>query len=81
VRQYASAFTKAYDKQLRGMVERRMQQSIISVASFWFTAWVDAGQPDLSALIGTSFTPIEIQEFDALNQAWRAGTIKGRAHE
>jgi len=29
------------------MVERRMRQSIYAVASFWYTAWVNARRPDL----------------------------------
>ena len=32
---------------LSGMVERRMIAAITEVASFWYTAWVDAGQPQL----------------------------------
>ena len=46
-RQYSSAFSIAYDRKLRGMVERRMRTAISSVASFWYTAWVNAGQPRL----------------------------------
>ncbi len=30
------------------LVESRMQKSIEAVASLWLTAWVVAGQPDLS---------------------------------
>ena len=48
IRQYSSAFSKAYNEILKGMVERRMRQSIYAVASFWYTAWVNAGQPDLT---------------------------------
>jgi hypothetical protein len=36
---------------LRGMVQRRMRSAILSVGSFWYSAWVDAGQPDLDKLI------------------------------
>jgi protein tyrosine phosphatase len=35
---------------LKGMVERRMRASTHAVASFWYTAWVDAGQPNLSEI-------------------------------
>ena len=49
-RQYSAAFTRAYDAMLKGMVERRMQQAIFAVASFWYTAWINAGQPDLAQL-------------------------------
>ena len=38
---------------LVGMIERRMREAIIAVGSIWYTAWVDAGQPDLSSLTNT----------------------------
>ena len=81
VRQYSTAYTKAYDAALKGMVERRMQQSIYAIASFWLTAWINAGQPDLSTLTSTKFTENDLQEFEALNEQWRKGLEKGRTHE
>jgi hypothetical protein len=47
---YSPAYTLAYQKILKGMVERRMRASILSVGSFWYSAWVDAGQPDLPSV-------------------------------
>ncbi|MEY3178693.1 MAG: hypothetical protein RJB42_934 [Bacteroidota bacterium] len=47
VRQYSEKYAARYHKQLNGMVERRMRASIYAIASFWYTAWVEAGQPDL----------------------------------
>lgn len=35
---------------LKGMIERRMRAAMYAVASFWYTAWVDAGQPSLTQL-------------------------------
>ncbi len=81
VRQYSTAYTKAYDAALKGMVERRMQQSIQAVASFWLTAWINAGQPDLSTLQNTTFTQKDIETFEELNQAWRNNKTQGREHE
>lgn len=78
MRQYSSAFSKAYDEQLKGMVERRMRQSIYAVASFWYTAWVDAGQPDLTKISNKNFSEADLKDFEQLNQAWRNGAIKGR---
>ncbi len=81
IRQYSSAFSKAYDAQLKGMIERRMRQSIHATASFWYTAWVNAGQPDLKKLNNREFTNEELKEFDALNNSWKNASIKGREHE
>ena len=47
---YARKFCEAYHKSLNGMVERRLRAAILMVSSVWYTAWVDAGQPDLSRL-------------------------------
>ncbi|MBK8580337.1 MAG: zinc dependent phospholipase C family protein [Flavobacteriales bacterium] len=47
VQLYSKEFTAAYEQSMGGMVERRMNAAIISVGSFWYSAWVDAGQPDL----------------------------------
>jgi len=51
VKCYSKELCEMYHKKLGGMVERRMKSSIKSVANFWYTAWVDAGQPDLSNLL------------------------------
>ena len=82
IKQYSSSYTIAYNKMLDGMVERRMRQSIFAVASFWFTAWVNAGQPDLSSLSGQSFSEKDLKEFEKLNEDWKKGSeVKGREHE
>ncbi len=47
VQLYSKEFSKAYEESMGGMVERRMNASIITLGSFWYSAWVDAGQPDL----------------------------------
>ena len=70
IRQYSSAFSKAYDRLLKGMIERRMRQSIFAVGSFWYTAWVNAGQPNLSNLTKKDFSTEDLKEFEELNKAW-----------
>jgi hypothetical protein len=82
VRQYGSDFTIAYNQRLAGMVERRMRQAIFAVASFWYTAWVNAGQPDLTEISGKSFSDKDIEEFEALNRKWVLGSpMMGRQEE
>ena len=48
---YTTAYIAAYNKALNGMVEKQLHASAIDVASFWYTAWVNAGQPDLHNLV------------------------------
>lgn len=81
IRQYSSAYARAYNDLMKGMVERRMRSSIYAVASFWYTAWVDAGQPDLTNLTNRAFSEKDLKEFELLNQSWRNNNIKGRGEE
>jgi len=43
-------FALEYHERLNGMVEERMQDAILSIGSVWYSAWIDAGQPDLDNL-------------------------------
>ncbi len=77
-RQYAQAYCRQYNRRLNNMIERRMRQSIYAVASFWYTAWINAGQPDLKHLANKNFSQADLQEFETLNQQWKKGTVKDR---
>lgn len=81
VRQYSTAYCKAYNDLLNNMIERRMRQSIFAVASFWYTAWVNAGQPDLKALNRKSFSEEDLKAFEDLNREWLKGVVKGKSCE
>ena len=41
-------FCRAYDKALDYMVRDKFQKSSIAVSSAWYSAWVDAGMPNLN---------------------------------
>jgi hypothetical protein len=45
--EYSDKYFALYQKKLNDMVERRLKDAIRRVASFWYTAWVDAGKPKL----------------------------------
>lgn len=77
IRQYSPEFSIAYNRLMKGMIERRMRQSIYAVASYWYTAWVDAGQPDLTDLTGKEFSEEELKEFQLLNDKWKKNEVKG----
>lgn len=64
------------------MVEQRMRQSIFAIASFWYTAWVNAGQPDLKPLLHNTFSEADIKEMEELNMKWNSGgKMIGRGEE
>ncbi len=75
---YSEGYSKEYSDMLDGQVERRMRKAVVSVGSFWYTAWVDAGSPDLSKFINVRMDEkqdsiVEQQAFDT--------KIKAREHE
>ena len=78
VKQYSTAFASAYENRLDHMIERRMRQSIFAVASCWYTAWVNAGQPRLDSLSHDSLSESEIKEYERMNLQWKNNCIIGR---
>lgn len=48
---YSREFSQAYHEMLGGQVERRMRTTVYRIGSYWYTAWVNAGQPNLDALL------------------------------
>lgn len=77
VQTYSREFCEAYNQQLNGMIERRMRQAIIGVGSVWYTAWVDAGQPDLSKLSHKQPSPELLEELRQLEEMYQHSEHKG----
>ncbi|PCJ66522.1 MAG: S1/P1 Nuclease [Bacteroidetes bacterium] len=76
VKVYSKEFSKSYHQALNDMVERRMKKAIYLVGCFWYTAWVDAGEPILEF---DNYQKMDLQpEIDSLNIMMRNSTIKGR---
>jgi hypothetical protein len=63
------------------MIERQMRFAIKMLGDFWFTAWVDAGQPDLKSLINYKPTEAELEQRRKELEAWKQQRIKTREHE
>ncbi|MFT5886460.1 MAG: hypothetical protein ACI9IP_002927 [Arcticibacterium sp.] len=76
VREYSKDFSKRFHKMLDGQVEKRMRSSVKTVGDFWYTCWVDAGQPDLDDLGTFDFEKSE-EEIE-LKKAWLRQILKVR---
>ncbi len=81
VQVYSKEFCSTYHAQLNGMVERRLRAAVIAVGSIWYTAWVDAGQPDLRSLQNKPPTQELLKEFQALEEQFHNDQHKGRICE
>jgi len=79
VRTQCKEFALAYHDLLKGQVEDRMRSSVLDIGSAWFTAWVNAGQPDLNLLLNEKI--ITSKEEDENEKAFQKGQIIGRPED
>ncbi|MDB5018524.1 MAG: Nuclease [Mucilaginibacter sp.] len=75
VKDYSVAYAGAYQKMLKGMVQRRMRSAILAVGSYWYSAWVDAGQPDLTKLIKKPLDDIEKSKLRQEESLYKNGKV------
>ena len=80
VRVYSEEYSRAYHDMMNGMVERQMRKTIRSIGDFWYTAWVNAGQPNLSILKGRELSEEERERIEEERDAIRRGVPYGRPH-
>lgn len=78
LKQYSVSYSKAYHDAMNKMVEKQMRSAILEIGSFWYSAWVDAGQPELKNLIKIDLIPDEKKEEDDSEKKFEKGVIIGR---
>lgn len=81
IKTYSKEYSREYQDMLDGMIERRMRSSVTSVGSFWYTCWMNAGQPNLNDLEKKQLSPEELKEQEELEKSYQKGEIKGREHQ
>ncbi len=74
---YSKAFCDEYQLRMNGMVERRLRTAIAAVGSIWYTAWVDAGQPDLTSLTNAKPSAELLKEMQELEDLYQHSEVKG----
>ncbi|MBS1933331.1 MAG: S1/P1 Nuclease [Bacteroidetes bacterium] len=72
---HSNVYAKKYNALLNGMVEKQLRGAISATADFWYTAWVNAGKPNLNDL-----DPKELTERNASNlqkdlRLWQQGKL------
>lgn len=78
VRTYSREFSKAYHERLSGMVERRMRKAMLCIGSFWYSAWIEAGQPNLDDLVNPDASREYLRKIDEEKRTWKRGKWLGR---
>jgi hypothetical protein len=79
---FSLEYSKAYHQLLSGMVERQFRASVKMTGDVWYTAWVDAGQPNLKELIDYQPTEEELKKRREELRKWKEEKwVPTRAHE
>lgn len=70
-------YAKAFHDALTGMVERQLRAAVSATANFWYTAWVNAGSPDLDGLDEPSLTSRNSKNYKKDYKRWQKGQLFG----
>jgi len=57
------------------MIEKQLRFSIYDIACFWYTAWVNAGKPDLLSLDDPHLTKQNKKNYKRELKAWNKGKL------
>jgi hypothetical protein len=74
---YSNDYAQKFHTALNGMVESQMKKAITATASFWYTAWVHAGKPDLSDLDSKELTKRNEKLLKDDYKIWQKGKLFG----
>jgi len=72
---FSDEYEKQFNTALGGMVEHQLQLSIYDVASYWYTAWVNGGKPDLLSLDDPHLTKQNKKNYKNELKAWNKGKL------
>jgi hypothetical protein len=79
VQVFSKEYSQQFSKLLNGMVERQMRRAVKTLGSFWYTAWINAGQPDLSKIEDKDISDAHKKELEEQENLWKTGKAKGRS--
>jgi len=75
IKVYTPAFAKIYGARLGSMVNDQLLHSADQIADFWYTAWVDAGKPELNALLPAPLTRKDKRAMCVESKDYRKGRL------
>jgi hypothetical protein len=72
---HSRAYAARYHEHLNGMIERQLRKAIAETASYWYTAWVNAGKPDLAQLDPEELTKRNKKDLARDLKLWQKGKV------
>lgn len=80
VKVFSRRYSQAYHHKLNGMVERQFRKSVKMVGDIWYSAWVDAGQPDIDLLMNLNLSEAEKERQKEIKKSWKNRIVESREH-
>jgi hypothetical protein len=74
---YTKEYVTQFHTALNGMVESQMRKAIIATSNFWYTAWVNAGKPNLDDLDSKELTSRNKKNLKNDLKLWKTGKLFG----
>lgn len=74
---YSKEYVAQFHTALNGMVEKQMRKAIVATANFWYTAWVNAGKPNLDDLDAKEMTERNKKNLKNDLKLWKTGKLFG----
>lgn len=78
---FSDEYARSFNVALNGMVEQQLRLSIRDVADYWYTAWVNAGSPELLSLDDAHLTKQNAKNFKKEYKAWNKGRLLNLSNE
>jgi len=78
VKVYSKEYSELFQNMMDGMVEKQMLLAVKTVGSFWYTAWINAGQPDLTKIESKEISEAHKKELEETEKMWKTGKPIGR---
>ena len=78
---YSAEYMTQLHAALNGMVEKQMRKAIAATADFWYTAWVNAGKPNLDYLDSKELTNRNKKNLKSDLKLWKTGKLFGLESE
>lgn len=75
VKYYTSEFAKAYYEALKNSINEQLLSSSQMISDFWYTAWVDAGKPNLDKQFNESLSAEQQNKIDAEIQSFKSNSL------
>lgn len=78
---FSNEYARQFNNAMNGMVEKQLRLSIQDVANYWYTAWINAGSPELLSLDDEHLTKQNQKNYRLEYKAWSKGKLLNLSNE